>query len=216
MSKTDIQVGGIENDWRNLLLTELKRTGGDPSILFEILESIVKERSWETLLDEQGKPVGSLRRLIEASPPVGCGQKPEKILRLLDLEHRYEADNKQWHLRMTQLRNAVRQEFVKENQIFDEEYDYTLSSLKDEYSEAFCKAYIKENDEKIHAEIESGKLTIYQGMQKYLKRNKEVEAFRRTIHITDAKIAHRSLTKFMPKSKLDELITLLIQNNEQD
>lgn len=113
-NENERQVTIGQNDWRNLLLTELKRTGGDPSILFEILEGIVQQRAWEKLSDTEGNPVGTLRRLIEAPPPIGCGQRVDKVLKLLDVEHRYEGSDKDWHQRMTQLRQTIRAELQKE------------------------------------------------------------------------------------------------------
>lgn len=104
----------VENDWRNLLYTELRRTGGDPSHLFEILEAIIRRRAWEDLVDEEGNPVGSLRRLIEAPLPVGCGQPVEKILKLLDIEHRYETASPEWRERMRKLRDDLRRELGAE------------------------------------------------------------------------------------------------------
>lgn len=103
----DRRVGGIENDMRNMLYTEMTRRGGDPSLLFEILETIVLQRSWESLDDETGKPVGSLRRLIEAPLPNGCGQSTEKILKLLQVEHRYETISPKWKARMGHLRSEI-------------------------------------------------------------------------------------------------------------
>ena len=103
-------VAGPKNDIRNLLYTEMRRTGGDPSFLFELLETAIENRSWETLLDEDGNPVGSLRRLIEAPLPIGCGQSSEKVLKLIEVEHRYENAKPEWHDRMIRLKTEVRRQ----------------------------------------------------------------------------------------------------------
>lgn len=111
------QVTGPENDWRNLLITELHRTGGDPSVLFEILEGIMEQRAWESLKDENGEPVGSLRRLIVEKPPVGCGMSIEKMLQLLKVEHRYEHENTEWRERMLALKTEVFRELDANTEI---------------------------------------------------------------------------------------------------
>jgi len=108
------QVSFGENDWRNMLITELRRTGGDPSELFEILEGIVEKRAWEYLTDDDGEPVGTLRRLIEEKPPVGAGMPADKVMRLLEIEHRYEHANDQWRERMAVLRDTIRRELGAE------------------------------------------------------------------------------------------------------
>lgn len=108
------QISFGENDYRNMLITELRRTGGDPSQLFEILEAIVEARAWEFLTDTNGEPVGTLRRLVAEPPPVGAGMPAEKVLRLLEVEHRYEHANKDWQDRMAALRDAVRRELGAE------------------------------------------------------------------------------------------------------
>lgn len=108
------QISFGENDYRNMLITELRRTGGDPSQLFEILEAIVEARAWEFLTDTNGEPVGTLRRLVAEPPPVGAGMPADKVLRLLEVEHRYEHANKDWQDRMAALRDAVRRELGAE------------------------------------------------------------------------------------------------------
>lgn len=102
-----VRVGDVDS--RTLLYTELTRTGGDPSFLFELLEGIVQRKDWNNLLDEDGNPVGSLRRLIEAPLPTGCGQSAKKIVALLKVEHRYER-NSEWRERMKALRKAIEKE----------------------------------------------------------------------------------------------------------
>ena len=93
-------------DSRTLVYGELKQSGGDPSTLFEILEGVIERHDWEFLVDDEGKPVGSFRRFLEAPLPVGCGVKAEKILALLRVEHRYETD-KDYAQRMKNLRDHV-------------------------------------------------------------------------------------------------------------
>lgn|SRR5574341_21693 len=106
-SEESIRIGDV--DARTLLYTELNRTGSDPSFLFELLENIVERRLWEVLLDDSGNPVGSLRRLIEEPLPTGCGQSINKILALLEIEHRYER-NSDWGIRMKCLRENIQRE----------------------------------------------------------------------------------------------------------
>lgn len=97
-------------DPRWLVTSELKSTGGDPSLLFEIIENIIERRDWEKLPSggDSGDPVGSFRRLIEAKPPVGCNLPAEKLLKMLELEHRYEKQDSKWADRMKALRVNVK------------------------------------------------------------------------------------------------------------
>lgn len=97
---------------RSLLYDELNRPGGDPSNLFEVLEAVVETRAWQTLTDDDGNPIGSLQRLIEAPRPAGCGQPIDKVLALLRIEHRYERENNSWAKRMKALRQAIENELA--------------------------------------------------------------------------------------------------------
>ncbi|GEM_PF-5542071 len=96
----------VRLDSRTLMHGEVKQSGGDPSTLFEILEGIVARKDWEILVDDSGLPVGSFRRFLEAPLPVGCGVKADKILALLQVEHRYEQDQ-DYAARMAKLRDDV-------------------------------------------------------------------------------------------------------------
>src|SRR3990167_140653 len=101
-----IRLGNL--DARDFLIVQFQTTGGDPSHLFEVLEDIVEHERWNEIVGEDGQPVGSLRRLLEAPQPTGCGVSADKVLKLLEIEHRYEHTNKDWHERMTALRDDVR------------------------------------------------------------------------------------------------------------
>ena len=57
-------------DVLTMLQAEFQKSGGDPSYVFDLLAGIIRRREWETILDEEGQPVGSLRRLIEAPMPL--------------------------------------------------------------------------------------------------------------------------------------------------
>lgn len=105
MANDTIRVGDLDS--RSMLYTEFRRTGGDPSFLFELLEGIIERREWENLKDEQGNPVGSFRRLIEAPLPTGCGQPVEKLRALLAVEHRHSRNDNEWAQRMKVLRDEV-------------------------------------------------------------------------------------------------------------
>lgn len=102
----DIQQIRQDIDSRVLLYSQMKQSGADPSLLFEILEGIIQRRDWEVLLDGNGVPVGSFRRFIESPPPAGCGMPAEKLMKLLQLEHRYETDG-DYRERMAILRDEV-------------------------------------------------------------------------------------------------------------
>lgn len=97
-------------DPRWLVTSQLKEPGGDPSLLFEIIENIIERRDWEQLPegDDSQEPVGSFRRLIEAPPPTGCNLSANKLLKLLELEHRYEHQDADWRERMIVLRQNVK------------------------------------------------------------------------------------------------------------
>lgn len=212
----------VDNDWRNLLYTELKRTGGDPSFLFEILEGIMEQRAWETLLDEDGNPVGSLRRLIEAPLPVGCGQKAEKVLRLLRIEHRYEDAGTQWKDRMEHLRNAVERELGndveigtrKDNQ-YSSAFDISKANIAESTGGGTSKSYriavLKRDAPDIAERVINNELSAAAGMRELGIRNGEPEELRRAVNMLDAKSTLNSLIKFMPDDVLNELIDLLIE-----
>lgn len=97
-------------DPRWLVTAQLNETGGDPSLLFEIIENIIERRDWERLPDDGngGEPVGTFRRLIEAPPPAGCNLPANKLLKLLEIEHRYEHQDSDWRARMDVLRQNVK------------------------------------------------------------------------------------------------------------
>jgi hypothetical protein len=100
----------FDNDVRNSLYVELRRTGGDPSILFDILYGIIERRDWENLRDKDGRPLRSLKELIERPLPDGCGQSLERVKALLQVEHRYERQSTKtrWMLYERLLVNSLR------------------------------------------------------------------------------------------------------------
>lgn len=212
MTKSERQVSFGQNDWRNMLITELRRTGGDPSILFEILESVIEGRAWEKLTDESGQPVGSLRRLIEAKPPVGSGQKLEKVLKLLEVEHRYERDNNQWHQRMTVLRDAIRKEIGEELPALNEHGTNqhregvcnTNSSNETTDAEYITRRLKRDNPELaeavINGELSAHRAAIQAGIRK--------ERF--TVPNHDMRLAARALTNKLSHDQVNELVGILL------
>jgi len=120
-----VQTGAL--DARDFLIIQLQTPGSDPSLLFEILEDIVRHQRWQEILGENGRPLGSLRRLLEAPQPSGCGVPAEKVLKLLDIEHRYEQSNQEWRERMAILREQVR--LLLQNEGESSTYDLRLPPL---------------------------------------------------------------------------------------
>jgi len=189
---------GITNDWRNMLYTETRRIGGDPSFLFEILEGIIEDRAWEILLDDDGNPVGSLQRLIEEPLPVGIGMSVSRIRQLLQIEHRHEGKSEAWKSRMRQLRIAIDNE-LKDVDDSDSNHlkiqsqleQYKLNRLKNEAPDLAKKVLKK-------------KLSISEAYEQAKLSRK-----RSTVNMENAKSAFDTLTKNMNPEALDELIDLL-------
>lgn len=214
--QTERNVSFGEDNWRNSLYVELKRTGGDPSHLFEVLEGIINQRAWENLLDEQGNPVGSFRRLIEAPLPVGVGQSADKILKLLELEHRYEHNQPKWNERMRVLRDAVRKELDAEieplnpngtnRHTVDKSRDSitTPRNVEDRSSE-YIIARLKRDNPELADKVISGKLTanraaIEAGIRK--------ERF--TVPNHDMELAAKALKSKLSGDQIEELIAHLV------
>lgn len=97
----------VNTDSRMMVYTETNRKGGDPSLLFEILEGAIEREDWLYLTDDSGQALGSFIKYIEAPYPIGCGMKPDKLLALLNVEHKYEADTDVGE-RMSTLRDTVK------------------------------------------------------------------------------------------------------------
>ena len=222
MSDKTQKTAGVDNDWRNLLYTELKRTGGDPSVLFEILESIVEQRAWETLLDDSGNPVGSLRRLIEAPLPIGCGQNPDKVLRLLDVEHRYEKHNTKWHDRMSALRDVVRAELSKDITVRDkpgkpaeEQSNFDISKLNINEatgggtSKEYRIAVLNRDAPDLAEEVIDGSITAAEGIRRLRERQGKPMRRQSAVNLLSAESSANTLIKYMPKEVLHRLIDLL-------
>jgi hypothetical protein len=231
MAKDNRKVS-IENDWRNLLYTELKRTGGDPSFLFEILEGIIEQRAWETLQDDSGEPVGSLRRLIEAPLPVGCGQKVDKVLRLLQIEHRYEDDGTQWKERMKALRENINTELKIEQQEQETEIPALNEHGTNQHSEDVIKksynvqnnrgtsrthriAVLKRDAPDLAERVIRGELSAAAGMRELRKAQGKPEKPRGAVNFLNAESARDTLIKYMPTDVLHELIDLLNEWNDE-
>lgn len=214
-----IQIGG--NDWRDQLIVELKRTGGDPSHLFELLESIIHQRAWEYLLDTNGRPVGSLRRLIEAPPPIGCGQKADKVLKLLEVEHRYERDNTEWHERMTVLRDEVRREMGIDIPALSENYSAVGRGKKSDMSDIsqrggnsrdYVIARLKRDAPDIAQRVIDGEISAAEGKR---LASGQTEPKRRAINMDDPESAANTILEYMSRENIEDLIAILYQALQQ-
>lgn len=97
----------VNVDSRMLMYSENNSKGGDPSTLFDILEGAIEREDWNRLTDDDGEPLGSFLKYIEAPYPVGCGMSKAKLLALLNIEHRYESKQRDKATRMEALREAV-------------------------------------------------------------------------------------------------------------
>ena len=218
---TDRTISFGNNDWRDLLISELRRTGGDPRQLFELLEAIVNERAWENLLDTDGQPVGSLRRLIEAPPPIGSGQKVDKVLKLLDVEHRYEREDNDWHQRMTVLRDAIRRELGEElgplRETAGKPSNSDMSELKSDISKIggnsanYLLARLKRDAPNIARQVIDGEITAAEGARRAGFKPRTA-----TIYPDDLERTVKVLQKVFDRDDLYTLVKALLEGSEDD
>src|SRR5512138_515413 len=217
---TDRTISFGNNDWRDLLISELRRTGGDPSQLFELLEAIVNERAWENLLDTDGQPVGSLRRLIEAPPPIGSGQKVDKVLKLLDVEHRYEREDNDCHQRMTVLRDAVRREVGEEvrplrehggDRKADANITRNVEQPQQGNSASYLLARLKRDAPAIARQVIDGEITAAEGARRAGFKPRTA-----TIYPDDLERTVKVLQKVFDRDDLYTLVKALLEGSEDD
>lgn len=84
----------------------LHRDGGSPASVFGLLAAIVEDRTWERLVDNQGRPFRSFTAFVEAKQPGGLGTTKKELRKLLELRHPHE-DGGEWAERAPKLRADV-------------------------------------------------------------------------------------------------------------
>jgi hypothetical protein len=201
-------------DPRWLVTSQLKSAGGDPSLLFEIIENIIERRDWEKLPDggDSGEPVGSFRRMIEAPPPIGCNLPAGKLLKMLEIDHRYEHQDAEIRERMTLLRENVGRLLNEELPILakhgeigngrrvrttnstqsKDDSEYAIRRLKRD-NPALAEAVIKGEKSANAAAIEAG-----------------FRPPRLTVRLDDMQSCAQNLARRLSSDQLDELIAQLV------
>lgn len=202
----------IDNDWRNMLITEKRRTGGDPSFLFEILESIIQDKAWLTLKDDKGNPVGSLERLIQAPPPVGCGMSTERLRLLLNLEHRHERKSQEWRDRMKALRKRLEELLPAFGKQGGDRSNLIYKVAETTYgtSRSGRIRHLKKRAPDIAQKVIAGDLSAAAGVRALRVRDGKPEYRRHAINMVEAQSACDALVKYMPEDVLLDLIDLLV------
>lgn len=85
----------------------IERSGGNPSGVLELLETVIRERSWEKVRDGVGNLYTSFLAFAEASrDDNGLGTTKDALVKLVDVPHQLEAT--EWRERGPALRKAIR------------------------------------------------------------------------------------------------------------
>ncbi len=80
--------------------------GGSPASAFNLLATIVADRTWERLTDNHGQPFATFTAFVEAAQPGGLGTTAKELDKLLQLRHPHE-DGKSWSVKAPKLRRDV-------------------------------------------------------------------------------------------------------------
>ncbi len=196
----------VNVDSRMMVYTEIKRAGGDPSLFFEILEGAIERRDWEYLTDDDGVPVGSFRRYIEAPYPVGCGMKPEKLEALLHVEHRYEADT-DFAERMASLRGAVKLMLDGELPMLPKHGEIGNGRLRNTKSKSdtddaeYALRRLKRDNPELAERVMAGELSAHAAAVEAGFRSPKV-----AVRLDDMRSAARTLASRLDAEQIDDLI----------
>lgn len=90
------------------LAQAIRRDGGNPRGVMELLARVVESRAWEHLHDSHGESFASFTAFVEAPDP-GLGTTTEQLQALLRLRHPHEDADPEWHERAPALRREVEQ-----------------------------------------------------------------------------------------------------------
>lgn len=221
-----IRLGNL--DARDFLIVQLQTTGGDPSHLFEVLEDIVKNKRWNEIIAEDGQPVGSFRRLLEAPQPTGCGVSADKVLKLLEIEHRYEQTNTDWHERMTALRNEVGRLLNEELPVIpsrgaprgnenaakikqeNKGYSITIDLPRGDNPDYKLRRLKRDNPE-LAQKVIDGELSAYEAAIQAGISTRKV-----ALNMDNPESAARTIYKYMSQENIDDLIDRLCAMPDKD
>lgn len=104
MPETIGNAGMTEEERLVLALHVVARAdGGTPGQFLETLEYITRDKTWK-------KRNQTLREMLEAPPPHGAGIKADDALRLIGFTHPHEANNRDKHKALEDMRRVVRDE----------------------------------------------------------------------------------------------------------
>jgi hypothetical protein len=217
MEESTVRIGDLDS--RTMLYTEFRRTGGDPSFLFELLEGIITRREWETLKDEQGNPVGSLRRLIEAPLPTGCGQTVEKLKALLVVEHHHAREDNEWAQRMKTLRTQIEAELkakLNDNGGDRRNEDSIIYNTETPKQQGTSREYTIARLERdgfmdLAQQVIDQEITAAEARRRAGWEKRKV-----SVRMDDPHSAAETIVKHMPREVIDELISLLLEAIHQD
>lgn len=221
-TKTTVRI-----DSRTLVYGELKQSGGDPSTLFEILEGIIARRDWENFVDDNGQPIGSFRRFLEAPLPAGCGVKAEKIIALLGVEHRYEQD-RDYAKRMARLRYDVEYLLANDiqplnpngtNQYFgsdisDPKVNDKLISKRGGTSREYRIAVLKRDAPDIAEQVINRKISAAEGIRRLEARQNQPPRLMLTLNFADHEEVLQMIIKHLDTESRRILIERLTESLE--
>lgn len=88
------------------LAQAIRRDGGNPRGVMELLAKVVEDRAWEHLRDNHGEPFTSFTAFV-TSPDPGLGTTTAQLQALLRLRHPHEDADPEWRERAPKLRREV-------------------------------------------------------------------------------------------------------------
>ena len=192
-------------DPRLLLNSEIRQAGGDPSHIFELLETVIERGDWQTLPTDWGEPHATFRSFVESPFPNGIGIKADKLMNLLKLEHRFE-DSPSYRERYDVLRRKVADLLTVElplhggDRTKEQDYNIILPS-KQGTSEEYTLRRLKRDNPALAQQVIDGTLTANQAAIQAGFRKRKIQ-----IPLDDSDSAARLLAKHYD---VDELIDAL-------
>lgn len=198
-------------DPRWLVTSQLKSAGGDPSLLFEIIENIIERRDWEQLPagDNTGEVVGTFRRMIELPPPIGCNLPAYKLLKILEIDHRYEHQDAEVRERMTLLRENV-------GRLLNEELPATNPHGTNQFTKGRVTHTSLDGDDKLKRRLKRDSPDLYEQVAKggialeAAAIQAGIRDRRITVNLESMESCARTLGKNLSPDQLDELIAQLV------
>ena len=81
-----------DEELREQLLVNKRRSGGDPSLLLDLLAELLERKSWEQREGGSGKPWSFLRYVQTPFDDGGLGWDVEDVKNIIRFEHKYEKE----------------------------------------------------------------------------------------------------------------------------